>query len=198
MEQANLLERLKQIRKNDTLNDVAFQKELIEKLFPNTTENLVLDLSNVTSAFYGILLDNIGKEFGYDKIDKVSKTTFYSIGQIKAKQCFEKFKDMPIDSRSFLIVLISAIYNASPEYNFNVIEMGKETTIFELYGVDRYLRVLNNLSISDHIEFPTLSPFMVGIRDFFKLNCKMDIDFEVTNIKNNETKHTYKFELLND
>lgn len=197
MNQENLLERLKEIRKNDNLKDVGLQKELIEKLFPKTTENLVLDLSNVTSAFYGLLLDNIGKEFGYDKINNVSKATFYSIGQIKAKQCFEKIENMPIDSRSFLIVLISAIYNASPEYNFNVIEVSKEKTIFELYGVDRYLRILNNLSISNHIEFPTFSSFMQGIKDYFKIDCKMDIDFEIINTENNETKHTYKFELIN-
>lgn len=198
MNQENLLERLNEIRKNDYLKDVGFQKELIEKLFPKTTENLVLDLSNVTSAFYGLLLDNVGKEFGYDKINNVSKTTFYNIGQIKAKQCFEKIENMPIDSRSFLIVLISAIYNASPEYNFNVIEISKEKTIFELYGVDRYLRILNNLSISNHIEFPTLSSFMQGIKDYFKIDCKMNIDFEIINIENNETKHTYKFELINE
>ncbi|ELM3645124.1 hypothetical protein [Flavobacterium psychrophilum] len=197
MNQENLLERLKELRKNDNLKDVGFQKELIEKLFPETTENLVLDLSNVTSAFYGLLLDNVGKEFGYDKINNISKTTFYNIGQIKAKQCFEKIENMPIDSRSFLIVLISAIYNASPEYNFNVIEFSKEKTIFELYGVDRYLRILNNLSISNHIEFPTLSSFMQGIKDYFKIDCKMNIDFEIINIENNETKHTYKFELIN-
>lgn len=197
MNQENLLERLKEIRKNDSLKDVGFQKELIKKLFPETTENLVLDLSNVTSAFYGLLLDNVGKEFGYDKINNISKTTFYNIGQIKAKQCFEKIENMPIDSRSFLIVLISAIYNASPEYNFNVIDFSKEKTIFELYGVDRYLRILNNLSISNHIEFPTLSSFMQGIKDYFKIDCKMNIDFEITNIENNETKHTYKFELIN-
>ncbi|HKO76699.1 MAG TPA: hypothetical protein VJU52_05755 [Flavobacterium sp.] len=104
---------------------------------------------------------------------------------------------MPIDSRTFLVVLVSAIYNASPEYSINVIEKSKEKTVFELYGVDRYLRVLNNLSISNHIEFPTLSSFMEGIKDYFNIKCKMEINFEVINIENNETKHTYKFELIN-
>lgn len=197
MTQENLLERLKEIRKNDNLRNVELQKELIQKLFPKTTENLVLDLSNVTSAFYGLLLDNVGKEFGYDKIDSLSKTTFYNIGQIKAKQCFEKIENLPIDSSTFLIVLISAIYNASPEYYFNVVEISEEKTIFELYGIDRYLRILNNLSISKYIEFPTLSTFMEGIKDYFKIDCNIEIDFEIINLENNDTKHTYKIELIN-
>ncbi len=41
MTQENLLERLKEIRKNDNLRNVELQKELIQKLFPKTTENLI-------------------------------------------------------------------------------------------------------------------------------------------------------------
>lgn len=195
MNQENLLSRLNTIRSKDDLNNPQFQEELLKQLFPETTEELVLDLSNVTSAFYGLLLKNIGNEFGLNKIDKISRDTFYEIGIIKSKQCLEKIDHLPIDTRAFLIVLISAIYNASPEYNYKVIEFSPQKTVFELNGVDRYYRILKNLEIEDHITFPTLKTFMMGIKDFLNIKCSIDINFEVLNDKEFKTKHIYSFTL---
>jgi hypothetical protein len=107
----------------------------------------------------------------------------------------DKYESIPKDSRTFLIVLISAIYNASPEYSFKILEFTKQRSVFELNGIDRYLRILNNLSISEHITFPTLIPFMNGIKDYYKINSSMNVDFEIINEDTNEIKCIYKFEL---
>lgn len=190
-----LLEDLKQIRKNDYYGTVELEVELQDSLFPSSTEELTLDLSNVTSAFYGLMLKNIGNEIGLDKIDGISKSTFYDLGKAKSSQCETKMEILPKDTRVFFIVLTSAIFNASPEYSFKIIKYSKEKTVFELNGVDRYLRILNELEISNYITFPTLIPFMNGIKDYFEINCKIEYDLEINN-ETNEVKCVYEFNLI--
>lgn len=195
MNKENLLKQLEKVRENDFYDNEDLKNLLIEKFFPSSTSVLTLDLSNITSAFYGLLLNNIGEKIGFESIDDISKKTFYDLGQAKSKQCLGKYENIPKDSRTFLIVLISAIYNASPEYSFKILEFNKNRTVFELNGIDRYLRILNNLSISQYITFPTLIPFMDGIKDYYKINSSMDVDFEIINKDMNEVKCIYKFEL---
>lgn len=190
-----LLDDLTHIRKNDFYGSEELKEELQSLLFPASTMELTLDLSNVTSAFYGLLLKNTGNEIGFDKIDEISKSTFYDLGLAKSSQCANKMNLLPKDTRAFFIVLASAIFNASPEYSFKIIKYSKEKTIFELNGIDRYFRILNELQISDYITFPTLIPFMNGIKDFFEINCRIDYNFEI-NKDTNVTKCIYEFNLL--
>jgi hypothetical protein len=190
-----LLEDLKQIRKNDFYGNSDLEIKLKDLLFPTSTEELTLDLSNVTSAFYGLMLKNIGNEIGLDKIDEISKSTFYDLGKAKSEQCQIKMNNIAKDTTTYFIVLASAIFNASPEYTFKIIEFTKEITIFELNGVDRYLRILKELEISDYVTFPTLIPFMEGIKDYFEINSTIEYDLQYIE-GTNETKCIYKFNLL--
>lgn len=57
-----VLEEVDALRKNDIYATKELKEELQKYLFPASTKDLVLDLSNVTSAFYGILLKNIGEK----------------------------------------------------------------------------------------------------------------------------------------
>lgn len=190
-----LLAELEPIRKNDYYGSPELKQELHKALFPSSMEELTLDLSSVTGAFYGLMLKNIGNKIGFDKIDEISKSVFYDLGKTKTKQCSEKMEILPIDTRAFFIVLTSAIFNASPEYTIKVINYTPEKTIFELNGVDRYLRILNQLEISEHITFPTLIPFMNGIKDELNISSELVYKCEIKE-GTNEVKCTYEFTLI--
>ena len=100
-------------------------------------------------------------------------------------------------SNSFLFcafVIVSAIYNASPEYVFEIIELSPNKTIFKLDGIDRYLRILSQLDIEHHITFPVLIPFMEGIKNALDLDCKIEFE-SVINKEENKTNTIYKFHI---
>ncbi len=188
---------LEPIRKNDNYCSEELKEELITMFLPKTTCALTLDLSNVTSAFYGLSLKCTADLFGVEVIDKISKDVFYNLGVAKANQCYEKFKLLPKDTRAFAYVIVSAIYNASPEYNFSIHKFSEKHTIVELEGVDRYLRILNQLNISEYVTFPTLLPFMEGVKDFLKIDCKIECDFN-SDSDSNKTKCTYNFKKVDN
>ena len=190
-----LLEELKNLRKNDYYGDPRLKEILQEKLFPASTEELVLDMSGVTAVFYGLLMKNTGIEIGFERIDAISKKTFYDIGLAKSDQCKAKIELQNNDTRAFFIVLASAIFNASPEYSFRIIKYSAEQTIVELHGIDRYFRILNQLGISDHVTFPTLIAFMNGIKDSFEIDCETKIDSEINKVTN-EVNYLFDFKLL--
>lgn len=114
------------------------------------------------------------------------------MGRIKTQQCKSKLLNFPNDTRAFAYVVISAIYNASPEYIFEVIKFSSVETVIKLDGVDRYLRILSQLDIDKYIKFPTLLPFMNGIKDELQLDCKIDFQSDITKCEN-KTLTTYKF-----
>lgn len=140
------------------------------------------------------MLKNIGNELGNEKIDNYSKNLFYELGKLKTKQALEMHSKLEKDTRAFAIVLISAIYNASPEYDFNIENYTVEHTTIVLSGVDRYLRILTELGIDSFVTFPTLIPFMNGIKDTLNIDCNIEYTFEKLE-KNNEAICVYNFKM---
>lgn len=191
----NLLKNLEPARGNDVFPCNDLKEEIIDVFFPKSVFDLTQNLSNVTSAFYGLMLKTIGEEIGYEKIDLHSKKLFYQLGKLKTIQALEMNPKLEKNTKSFAIVLISAIYNASPEYNFNIEKYTDENTIITLTGVDRYLRVLTELGIDNYVTFPTLLAFVEGIKDALNLNCKIEYNFEKLE-KKNETRCVYNFKMI--
>jgi len=148
----------------------------------------------VTSAFYGLLLKNIGEEIGNENIDLQSKKLFYQLGKLKTLQALEMNPKLERNARSFAIVLISAIYNASPEYIFTIEKYTKKNTTIILTGVDRYLRILTELEIAQYVTFPTLLPFLQAINDTLEINCEIEYNFN-TSEKENEAQCIYNFKM---
>lgn len=180
------------------VNDVYLHREIEETcksfFFPESTLQLALDQSNVTSAFYGLALKNIIELYGKDSANIISEKIFYDLGRIKAQQCKVKLESFPQDTTAFAFVIISAIYNASPEYNFHILKFSAKETIIKMFGVDRYLRILVQLEIDNCINFPTLIPFMKGINDELQLDCKIEVDSKIDK-QENTTSTTYKFSM---
>lgn len=189
-----LMTDLNAVRINDVYLHHEIEATCKASLFPENTLQLALDQSNVTSAFYGLALKNIITLYGKDAANIISEKIFYDLGRIKTQQCREKLQDFPRDTTAFAYVIISAIYNASPEYNFQIIEFSPRETCVKMFGIDRYLRILSQLEIDSHIDFPTLIPFMKGINDELGLDCKIAVDCQIDR-QENTTSATYRFSM---
>ena len=117
-----LLKNLERSRGKDVFPSLTLKEEILEAFFPEDAVTLTQNLSNVTSAFYGLLLKDIGVTFGNDKIDNHSKKLFYELGRLKTMQAIEAHPKLERDTRAFAAVVIYAIYNSSPEYNFKILK----------------------------------------------------------------------------
>jgi len=162
------------IRRYDYFPTGPSEKDLVNTFFPKTVSDLANDLSNVTSAFYGIFLELLIDVVGHNKIDPISKKFFYRLGRMKTAAVLDNFSEHPIlpkDARGIAIILISAIYNASPEYNFSIMHYSAEKCVITLTGKDRYFRISSQLGIDELLSWPTLTPFFEGINDELELNC---------------------------
>lgn len=190
-----LLNNLDQSRSKDIFPSLEVKEEFINAFFPEDALTLTQNLSNVTSAFYGLLLKDIGTTFGIDKMDSHSKKLFYELGKLKTTQTFEAYPKLEKDTRAFAAVVIYSVYNSSPEYNFKIIKYTPKNTIIELAGVDRYLKILTQLGIEKHITFPTLLSFVEGIKDTVQIDCEIDCTFEITD-QNFNIKSVYNIKQL--
>ena len=85
------------IRAKDTYPDEEVKAYLVEKTFPKSAEEMTLKLSNVSAAFYGLMLAHIGDRFGWREADTISKAVFKKLGQLKTREALELGVDVPKD-----------------------------------------------------------------------------------------------------
>jgi hypothetical protein len=83
------------IRAADVYPDEEVKAELVERTFPKSAEEMTLKLSNVSAAFYGLLLAQVGDRFGWREADAISKSVFRRLGQLKTKEALELGVDLP-------------------------------------------------------------------------------------------------------
>jgi CRP-like cAMP-binding protein len=162
------------IRAADIYPDEEVKAQLVEKTFPQSAEDMTLKLSNVTAAFYGLLLAHIGDRFGWPEADSISKSVFRKLGQLKTKEAIELGVDLPKDSRAPVLVFITAVHSASPEYNFEVFEYLPEETVIRIFGISRYDRIAKKLDIERHLTWPELIPFFEGAAEELGIKCKVE------------------------
>ena len=159
------------IRAKDIYPDEEVKAYLVEKTFPKSAEDMTLKLSNVSAAFYGLTLANVGERFGWAEADAISKAVFRRLGQLKTKEALELGVDVPKDSRAPALVFITAVHSASPEYNFEVFEYLPHETTIRVFGVSRYDRIAKTLDIERHLTWPELIPFFEGVAHEMGIKC---------------------------
>jgi hypothetical protein len=147
---------------------------LVEKTFPKSAEEMTLKLSNVSAAFYGLMLAHIGDRFGWREADTISKGVFRKLGQLKTREALELGVDVPKDSRAPALVFITAVHSASPEYNFEVFEYLPGETVIRVFGVSRYGRIAKKLDIERYLSWPELLPFFEGVAEEMGVKCKVE------------------------
>jgi CRP-like cAMP-binding protein len=161
------------IRAKDAYPDEEVKAHLVEKTFPKSAEEMTLKLSNVTAAFYGLLLAHVGDRFGWKEADVMSKAVFRKLGQLKTKEALEVGVDLPRDARAPLLVFITAVHSASPEYNFEVLEYLPDESTIRVFGISRYDRIAKALNIERHLTWPELLPFFEGAAEELGIQCKV-------------------------
>jgi CRP-like cAMP-binding protein len=166
------------IRAKDTYPDEEVKAYLVDKTFPKNAEELTLKLSNVSAAFYGLMLAHVGDRFGWKEADAISKSVFRKLGQLKTKEALEVGVDVPKDSRAPALVFITAVHSASPEYNFEVFEYLPEETAIRVFGISRYDRIAKKLNIERHLTWPELIPFFEGVAQEMGIKCKIEGDLK--------------------
>ena len=166
------------IRSKDTYPDEETKAYLIDKSFPASAEDMTLRLSNVTAAFYGLMLKNVGQQFGWGEVDKLSRRVFRELGKLKTREALENGIDLPRDCRAPAIVFITAVHSASPEYNFHVFEYLPHDTAVRVFGVSRYDRIAKMLDIEQHLTWPELTPFFAGIAEEMGVNCRIETELK--------------------
>ena len=164
---------MQSIRAKDIYPDEEVKAHLVEKTFPKSAEDMTLKLSNVTAAFYGLTLANVGERFGWKEADAVSKSVFRRLGQLKTKEALELGVNLPRDSRAPVLVFITAVHSASPEYNFEVLEYLPDEATIRVFGVSRYDRIAKALNIERHLTWPELLPFFEGAAEELSIKCKV-------------------------
>ena len=164
---------LQNIRAKDIYPDEEVKAFLVDKTFPRSAEDMTLKLSNVTAAFYGLTLANIGERFGWKEADAVSKSVFRRLGRLKAKEALELGVDLPRDARAPVLVFITAVHSASPEYNFEVLEYLPDEATVRVFGISRYDRIAKALDIERHLTWPELLPFFEGAAEELHIKCKV-------------------------
>jgi CRP-like cAMP-binding protein len=164
---------MQNIRAKDVYPNEEVKAFLVEKTFPKSAEDMTLKLSNVTAAFYGLTLANVGERFGWKEADAVSKSVFRRLGQLKTKEALELGIDLPRDARAPVLVFITAVHSASPEYNFEVFEYLPDETTIRVFGISRYDRIAKALNIEHHLTWPELLPFFEGAAEELGIKCKV-------------------------
>ena len=162
------------IRAKDAYPNEEVKAFLLEKTFPKSAEEMTLKLSNVSAAFYGLMLANVGDRFGWKEADAISKSVFRKLGQLKTKEALELGVDVPKDSRAPALVFITAVHSASPEYNFEVFEYLPEETTIRVFGISRYDRIAKKLDIERYLTWPELIPFFEGVAEEMGVRCKIE------------------------
>ena len=162
------------IRAKDSYPDEEVKAYLVEKTFPKSAEEMTLKLSNVSAAFYGLMLAHIGDRFGWREADTISKAVFRKLGQLKTREALELGVDVPKDSRAPALVFITAVHSASPEYNFEVFEYLPDETVIRVFGVSRYDRIAKKLDIERYLSWPELLPFLEGVAEEMGIKCKVE------------------------
>jgi hypothetical protein len=175
MSNNKIFQEMLELRKDDVFSDKSIESMLIDKVYPRTTSELALKLSNITAGFFGYTLKQVGEHCGKDKIDAVSSSLFKELGMLKTQEAKSMGIDVPNDTRAMALAIISAIYTSSPEYKFEIKVYESERTEMRLFGACRYYRIAKKLNIADYISPPILKPFFDGVAEYLGIKCNIDM-----------------------
>jgi hypothetical protein len=166
---------LSDFRKNDIYLPEMNQAQLIADFFPGTFTELTQRLSDITGAFYGGMLKQIGKLYGAEAIEQLSSTFMYDLGSRMTLRNLEAKPNLQPGIPAVAKILMGAIFTSSPEYNFEFKELNDHKCELLIKGVDRYHKITHSLQIAGLLKWPVIKPFIQGICDTLGLDVLLDI-----------------------
>ncbi|WP_288443040.1 hypothetical protein [uncultured Chryseobacterium sp.] len=166
---------LSDFRKNDVYLPEMNQAQLIADFFPGTFTELTQRLSDITAAFYGGMLKQIGKLYGAEAIEQLSSTFMYDLGSRMTLRNLEAKPNLQPGIPAVAKILMGAVFTSSPEYNFEFKELNDYKCELLIKGVDRYHKITHSLQIAGLLKWPVIKPFIQGICDTMGLDVLLDI-----------------------
>ncbi|NIG55080.1 hypothetical protein [Chitinophaga sp. Cy-1792] len=158
-----VLQELFTLRKNDKYHPDMDAAGIQQQYAPENVAALALSLSDITAAFYGILLQQADRISGNHVADALSQTLLYQLGYNKGHRVTENHLSLQHDARGAIEVIIATILTASPEFSFSVETYAADAVMFKLTGHDRYHRIARQLDIINILEWPVVLPFFNGV-----------------------------------
>lgn len=178
MNQMNLPETylaLSDFRKHDIFLPEMNQAQIISDFFPGTFTELTQRLSDITGAFYGGMLKQIGRLYGAEAIEQLSSTFMYDLGSRMTLRNLETKPNLQPGIPAVAQILIGAIFTSSPEYNFEFKELNEHKCELLIKGVDRYHKITQSLQIAGLLKWPVIKPFLQGVCDTMGLDVLLEI-----------------------
>lgn len=166
---------LSDFRKNDVYLPEMNQAQIITDFFPGTFTELTQRLSDITGAFYGGMLKQIGKLYGAEAIEELSSTFMYDLGSRMALKNLEAKPSLQPGIPAVAKILIGAVFTSSPEYNFDFKELNDYKCELLIKGVDRYHKITQSLQIAGLLKWPVIKPFIQGVCDTMGLDVLLEI-----------------------
>lgn len=166
---------LSDFRKNDIYLPEMNQAQLIADFFPGTFTELTQRLSDITGAFYGGMLKQIGKLYGPEAIEQLSTTFMYDLGSRMTLKNLETKPNLQPGIPAVAKILIGAVFTSSPEYNFEFKELNDYKCELLIKGVDRYHKITHSLQIAGLLKWPVIKPFIQGICDTMGLDVLLEV-----------------------
>ncbi|MDR3023394.1 hypothetical protein [Chryseobacterium sp.] len=166
---------LSDFRKHDIFLPEMNQAQIISDFFPGTFTELTQRLSDITGAFYGGMLKQIGRLYGAEAIEQLSSTFMYDLGSRMTLKNLETKPNLQPGIPAVAKILIGAIFTSSPEYNFEFKELNDYKCELLIKGVDRYHKITQSLQIAGLLKWPVIKPFLQGVCDTMGLDVLLDI-----------------------
>ncbi|KAA2224090.1 hypothetical protein [Chryseobacterium sediminis] len=166
---------LSDFRKHDVYLPEMNQAQIISDFFPSTFTELTQRLSDITGAFYGGMLKQIGRLYGAEAIEQLSSTFMYDLGSRMTLRNLEAKPNLQPGIPAVAKILIGAIFTSSPEYNFEFKELNDHQCELLIKGVDRYHKITQSLQIAGLLKWPVIKPFIQGVCDTMGLDVLLEI-----------------------
>jgi hypothetical protein len=166
---------LSDFRENDIYLPEMNQAQIISDFFPGTFTELTQRLSDITGAFYGGMLKQIGKLYGAEAIEQLSSIFMYDLGSRMALRNLEAKPNLQPGIPAVAKILIGAVFTSSPEYNFEFKELNDHRGELLIKGVDRYHKITQSLQIASLLKWPVIKPFIQGVCDTMGLDVLLEI-----------------------
>ncbi|OLF52972.1 hypothetical protein [Pseudomonas chlororaphis] len=138
---------------------------LVRDFYPDSLLELTRSQSDITASFYGQMLKQAGELFGVQRMQELSRRTFYQIGKGMAQRHVARKPQLERNARGITTLLLAAIYTSSPEYRFEILQFDAGHARIRITGTDRYHRITHALGIDQHLQWPAFDGFFIGLRD---------------------------------
>jgi hypothetical protein len=162
-------------RIRDTYPNIQLMEELVEKLYPQSAEELALRISSASAGLLAGTMRVVGQQLGWDKVDWVSKAAFRDLGEGMARRAEAIGVDLPKDTRALAVVFITALYDCLPGFNFEIREFTIGRTSMRIFGVSSFFKAAKEQHIDSHISWPVIGAFFEGVARQLGVACYVHV-----------------------